>query len=155
MVTYVLEVLYGHEMVGPDYAVVGINQRAAQIMMGRYVLLDDAADKQNNLREMVYSSHIVDWVEFSEMSDLIETETDVLTGESFDEAMEDNQVAAVNRPLDVDTFRGVECEMTHIKPSRVLFSAYVDGWGGGLETAEIPRSDIAAIARGNIDDLVY
>ncbi len=109
--------------------------------------MDEAADEQDSLREMVYSSHMVTWVEMGQIDELIETETDVLTGKRISAALESRKVAAVDLYLDVEMCRGVECEMLHVKPTTMLFSAYVDGWGDGLETGEIPRSEIRELAR--------
>lgn len=145
--TYVLEVLYGHEMVGPDYALVDIDHEVANVISEKFGLMDEAADEYDNLREMVYSTFLATWVESGELSDLFEGGTDVLTGDPFEEAMETNQIAAVNRPLTVEPYHSVECEMMHIKENRVLWSAYVDGCGDGLETACIPRREIEEMAR--------
>ncbi len=145
--TYIVEVLYAHEMDGPDYGVVEIDHRTASILQERFQLMDEAADEQDSLREMVYSSHMVTWVEMDKLSGVIENGTDVLTGDPMDEALEANLVAAVDLYLDVEMCRDVECEMLHIKPTTMLFSAYVDGWGDGLETGEIPRSEIRELAR--------
>lgn len=145
--TYIVEFYYDHETVKPDYGVVEIDHRTANMLQERFQLMDEAADEQDSLREMIYSSHMVTWVEMDQLSGLIENGTDVLTGKRMDAALESRKVAAVDGHLDVEMCRDVEVEMLHIKPTTMLFSAYVDGWGDGLETGEIPRSEIREMAR--------
>lgn len=145
--TYIVEFYYDHETVKPTYGVVELDHRKANILQELFQIMDEAKNEQDQLREMVYSSHMVTWVEFSELSDFIETGVDVITGQPMDEALSDNLVVAVDTELNVDMCRGVEVEMLHIKPSSLMFSAYVDGWGDGIETGEIPRSEIRELAR--------
>lgn len=150
-ITYVLKVLYGHEMFGPDYAVVELDQGVAQTILNRCETISELAYKDDKLREMIYSSHMVEWVEMGELSPLFDHGIDALTGDTFEESMEVNQSVAISRSLNVKTYRGVECEMMHITPNRVLWSAYVDGWGNGC----ILRSEIEAIANDGIESILY